>query len=523
MQTRNYGRVRDVIEVPDLREIQVRSYRRFLQLGVPAHLRDNVGLEKALRETFPIESLDRTMVLEYLGYELAPPKHTPDECRKLRLTYGNPLRVRVRLVRPGHDAIEEPVFLGEMPRMVGGGEFIVNGVDRVIVSQLHRSPGVDFTEDRSTGDRVRYGARVIPERGSWLDFEVDRKDVLRVRIDQSPRLPATLLLRCFGRETSRTEDLLRIFYESRRVDLADPGALQEVEHAVAVTRLVDPHSGELLVEAGEEISSHKAQQLRTLGFETVEVIPATAVHDRLVLNTIAAEGPVEGYEDALLRLYRQLRPGYPADFEKARKAFEQRFRDPSRYSLGRVGRFRIQRKFGRPPAPDTEQALLLQPEDVIDTIRYIVGLRTQRGGGEQRYFVDDIDHLGNRRVRTVGELAEQELRKGLLRLKRTAQERMSLLDPDKHELTPRTILQYRTVAGAIEAFFGRGELSQVVDQTNPLAQLTHERRLSALGPGGLNRKRAGFEVRDVHISHYGRICPIETPEGTNIGLINSLA
>ncbi|GIW71746.1 MAG: DNA-directed RNA polymerase subunit beta [Planctomycetota bacterium] len=523
MQTRVYGRVREVVEIPNLREMQLRSYRRFLQLDRAPQQREPVGLEALFREIFPIESFDGNLVLDYHGYELEPPRYTVEECRKLRLTYGHPLKVKVRLRRLGEEAIEEKVYLGELPRMIGGGEFVINGVERVIVSQLHRSPGIDFSEELGQGDRPLHRARIVPERGSWIELEVSPRGVLKARIDQSGKFPATSLLRCFEPRLSRNEDILRQFYRSERVGLAEPGALERLQGKVVLADVVEPRTGALLAASGDTLSAESVLALRQAGVEAVEIIPA--VDDPLILDTLATD-TTTSRDEALLRLYERLRPGYPPDLQKAEALFAERFRNEQRYALGAVGRFRINRKFGwpLPPPPGARDGgrgpaaeQLLTAEDLLETVRYILKLRA--GTGQ----LDDIDHLGNRRVRTVDELAAEELRRGLLRLKRVAQERMSLLDPSKHELTPRTILQYRTVAGAIEACFGRGELSQVVDQVNPLAQLTHERRLSALGPGGLNRKRAGFEVRDVHISHYGRICPIETPEGANIGLISSLA
>ncbi len=506
MQSRVYSRVTEVVPVPNLKDLQVRSYRRFLQLDRPPHKREAVGLEAILREIFPIESYDRRIVLEYLGYELGRPRYTADECRRLRLTYGMPFKIRVRLRKQGEEAIEEDVYLGELPKMIGGGEFIVNGVERVIVSQLHRSPGIDFSEDVVAGEMRLHRARVIPERGSWIELEVTRKQTLRIRIDQSGKFPATALLRCFGDRYSTDADLIRIFYPTEVV------AVEKAPQKVAVADVKDPASGETLVESGEQIAPEVAKIMKDAGISEVEVI--SDLKDPLILETLK-EDVSKSREDALLKLYARLRPGYPADMKKAQDLFADRFLNAQKYSLGKVGRFRINRKFGLSGA---DGELLLTAEDLVRAMQYILRLRA--GKGE----LDDIDHLGNRRVRTIDELAAEELRRGFSRMKRAAQERMGLVVDEKAEsLTPRSLLHYKPIMSAVEAFFGRGELSQIVDQTNPLAQLTHERRLSALGPGGLNRKRAGFEVRDVHISHYGRICPIETPEGANIGLISSLA
>jgi DNA-directed RNA polymerase subunit beta len=516
MQSRVYGRVTEIVPVPNLKDLQVKSYRRFLQLDRPAHKRENVGLEAILREIFPVESFDKAVALEYLGYELGRPRYSAEECRRLRLTFGMPFKIRVRLRKAGEEAIEEDVYLGEMPKMIGGGEFIVNGVERVIVNQLHRSPGVDFSEDLVAGELRLHKCRVIPERGSWIEVEVTRKQTLRIRIDQSGKFPATALLRCFADRYSTDADLIRIFYPTETIDLESPKSLDKIAQKVAVSTIVDPGSGEPLVEGGERIATEMAKVIRDAGVKSVDVV--SDVKDPLLLETLK-EDVSKSREDALMKLYARLRPGYPPDKKKAEDLFADRFLNVQKYSLGKVGRFRMNRKFGLPDragmdSPD--EGLLLTAEDLVRCIQYVSLLR--EGKGE----IDDIDHLGNRRVRTIDELAADEFRRGFLRMKRAAQERMGLMD-EKADLTPRSLLHYKPVSSAVEGFFGRGELSQIVDQTNPLAQLTHERRLSALGPGGLNRKRAGFEVRDVHISHYGRICPIETPEGANIGLISSLS
>ncbi len=532
-QTRTYGRVNEVLPVPNLKDLQTKSYRRFLQLDrTPKKREAKVGLEAILREIFPIESYDKSLVLEYRGYELGRPHYTSDECRRLRRTYGMPFKVRVRLKRGGEESIEEDVYLGEVPKMIGGGEFIVNGVERVIVNQLHRSPGIDFAEEIVASEQRLHRCRIIPERGSWVELEVSRKQTLKIRIDQSGKFEATSLLRGFGDPYDSDAKLLKIFYGTEVVELDKPKALDRIQQRVSVLDILDPQDPkEVLVKALEEISAEKAMALKDAGVTAVQVIAGEAF-DPLVLDTLR-EDKTRDRASALAALYQRLRPGYPADEQKSLKLFQERFLDPMKYSLGRVGRFRVNRKFGRPEGEGLkpgqgEEPLLITAEDLVRCVKYILLLRAGKGDGkldgfDVRVEVDDIDHLGNRRVRTIDELAQEEFRRGFLRMKRAAQERMGLLDPEKGaELTPRSLLHYKPVASAVEGFFGRGELSQIVDQTNPLAQLTHERRLSALGPGGLNRKRAGFEVRDVHISHYGRICPIETPEGSNIGLISSL-
>jgi len=504
---RNFGRIHDEFPVPDLTEIQTRSYDRFLQADVAAEGRTDSGLEGVFREIFPIKSYDSTLTLEYIKFDLGKPRYEPDECRQLRLTYGRPLHVWLRLNK-GETAIEESVYLGDMPIMIGGGEFIINGAERVVVSQLHRSPGVDFVVEIEAGDRKLHACRVIPERGSWIELQVTKKDTLGVRIDQSGKFSSMTLLRAMSPRFSSDDAILKAFYETEDIGTGDPKAAALLEGRIACGDVVDPNTGEVLIESGSTISKTSAQVLADANLGDIQVLVDTK--DPLILQSLQ-EDPTTDHESALLRIYQRLRPGNPPQLEKARELFHEKFFDTNRYRLGKVGRFRINRKFSQ-SIPDDQ--MTLDPEDYVNAIRYILNLRKGKG------HVDDIDHLGNRRLRTIDELAADELRKGFLKLRRTVQERMSLKDAE--DMTPRSLINPKSISAAIEYFFGRGELSQVVDQTNPLAQLTHERRLSALGPGGLNRKRAGFEVRDVHISHYGRICPIETPEGTNIGLISSL-
>ncbi|MDM8009227.1 MAG: DNA-directed RNA polymerase subunit beta, partial [Phycisphaerae bacterium] len=508
-EVRNFGRLGDTIPIPSLTNIQTESYARFLQQDVPPDKRENSGLEALLREVFPIQSYDGNMSLEYVSYDLSKPRYTPDECRQLRLTYGMPFRVHVRLVRKDRDEIsEDAIYLGELPVMMGGGEFIINGAERVIVNQLHRSPGVDFIKAQAEGDRALHGCRIIPERGSWIEINVTKKDVLAVRIDQSAKIAATTFLRAMGPEYASNEAIIKTFYDSK-IKSVKVGALRPDMYAVS--DITEEENGEVLVKGGCQIGD-AVQRLQKSGVKSVAVIEQ--VPDPLILNTMADDG-CHDYESALLKIYAKLRPGNPPQLEKAQKLFHEKFFDENRYRLGKVGRFRLNRKFNQ-NVPETE--MTLRVEDVVNSLRYVLLLRS----GESIYEVDDIDHLGNRRLRTIDELAAEEMRKGFLKLRRTVQERMSLKDPDNLGRIAE-LVNSKSISSSIEFFFGRGELSQVVDQTNPLSQLTHERRLSALGPGGLNRKRAGFEVRDVHISHYGRICPIETPEGTNIGLIASLS
>ncbi len=530
-QVTRFGTNIDALDVPDLTKIQTASYERFLQYQYPEEERENlpdeiklddyrippaarkdIGLESVLRETFPISGHDDKVSLEYLYYELGKPRFELDECRRLRLTYGRPLKIRLRLNR--EQPLEQDVFLGDMPIMLGGGEFIINGAERVVVSQLHRSPGVDFISDEETsGDSRSFSCRIIPERGSWIELNISRKESITVRIDQTAKFSPIMLLRAMSPKYSETADILRAFFKTDIVSLRDKSV--NIEGKIAVDNVIYPvgssNAGEIIVECGQKITNNQAEQIRTSGLETVEVMPSDNKNN-LFMNTLA-EDPSQSYEEALIRIYQRMRPGNPPQLDKAKKLFDEKFFDINRYRLGRVGRFRMNRKFGL-NVPEEDMAL--QPEDLVSAMKAILGLYN----GDSNYYVDDIDHLGNRRLRTIDELAADEIRKGFMKLRRTVVERMGM--KDINEMEPRTLVNPKSVSSAVDFFFGRGELSQVVDQTNPLSMLTHERRLSALGPGGLNRKRAGFDVRDVHSSHYGRICPIETPEGTNIGLISSL-
>jgi len=506
-EIKNFGRVEEILPIPDLTELQIKSYYEFLQPDSPVAERAEQGLQGILGELFPIHSYDKTMKLVYLGYELGRPRYSSEECRRLKLTYGSPFKIRVRLDKP--DPVEEEVYLGEMPIMIGGGEFIINGAERVIVSQLHRSPGVDFSVEVYAGEKKLHSCWLIPERGSWIELNVTKKNVLSVRIDQSGKFPATMLLRAMDDQFSTDPDIIRLFHDTTVCKTSSRTFLEDVKDRVVVADVVEPTTGEVLAESLSVLTEEQAELLQKSPIKEIEVIQS--VQDTLILDTLREDNS-SSHQEALLRIYARLRPGNPPQVERAKQLFAEKFFDPTRYRLGKVGRFRINRKFHQTV---DESEMTLQMEDFINSMKYILSLRS--GKGE----IDDIDHLGNRRVRTILELAGDELRKGFLKLKRTAQERMNL-ESTLESVTPRNLINSKTISSAIDYFFGRSELSQVVDQTNPLAQLTHERRLSALGPGGLNRKRAGFEVRDVHISHYGRICPIETPEGTNIGLISSL-
>ncbi len=550
--------------VPNLVQLQTGAFSGFLQEELPPEHRNKQGLEAVLQEVFPIPSYDGTMELQYIGYELGSPRYTPDECRELKLTYGRPFKIRVRLNK--ESPVEEDVYLGEIPVMLGGGEFIVNGTERVIVTQLHRSPGVDFSVETHASDRKLHSCWLIPERGSWIELNVTKKDVLAVRIDQSGKFPATGLLRAMNEGYSTHTEIVRSFYDTKQVsktarnwkksvigkhaaawlydietgeEIVDPTSAENIitdevierianseVRSVVLEHVVDSEREKLYDEVLERGKEKEKYGVKESHVGVIEIIKD--VDDQLVLNTLR-EDTTQSHDGALLKIYARLRPGNPPQVKKAKELFLEKFSDESRYRLGRVGRFRLNRKF-KTNRPEDEQTL--HHTDLVNAVRYLIALRgpgtfkTTKGKKKELPFggkvsVDDIDHLGNRRIRTIAELAADEMRKGFLKLRRTAQERMNIEDSDS--VSPRSVINSKTISSAIDYFFGRGELSQVVDQTNPLSQLKHERGLSALGPGGLNRKRAGFEVRDVHISHYGRICPIETPEGTNIGLISSLA
>ena len=422
---RNFGKVRDAVETPDLVAVQREGYEHFLQRDIAPTKRKCIGLESIFQETFPIESYDKKMVLEYLYYELENPHYTPMQCRQLRLTYGYPLKIWCRLrSKEGEDLAEQAMYLGEMPVMIGGGEFIVNGAVRVIVSQLHRSPGVDFLIESKEGDRVLHGGRVIPERGSWIEIAVTNKDILVVRIDQSSKIPATVFLRAMSEDYGTTPQILRLFYATKTVPVS-----KLTPTMWAVEPIVDEDSGEIIVDAGSQISDkvsivQAAYAVPKGGKKkakaSVEVIED--VRDALILNTLA-EDDCESHEQALLKFYMRLRPGNPPNKDKAKIFFAEKFFDSNRYRLGRVGRFRINRTFNQSV---DESEMTLRPEDFLKTMKYITALRNNEGQ------VDDIDHLGNRRLRTIEELAADEIRKGLLKLRRTVQERMSMKRDAEH-------------------------------------------------------------------------------------------
>ncbi|EIM71925.1 DNA-directed RNA polymerase subunit beta [Nitratireductor aquibiodomus RA22] len=570
-----FGKIPEVAEMPNLIEVQKASYDQFLMVEEPQGGRPDEGLQAVFKSVFPISDFAGTAMLEFVKYEFEDPKFDVDECRQRDLTFAAPLKVTLRLIvfdvdedtgaKSIKDIKEQDVYMGDMPLMTSNGTFIVNGTERVIVSQMHRSPGVFFDHDKGkshSSGKLLFAARVIPYRGSWLDIEFDAKDIVHARIDRRRKLPATSLLMALGMDA---EEILSTFYdqltyvrdgENWRV----PYTVERFKGLKATTDLIDADSGEVVVETGKKITARQAKQLAEKGLKAIRATEddllgnylaedivnpetgeifleagdeidektlkvlletgATEVHfldiDHVnvggyIRNTLAADKN-ESRQDALFDIYRVMRPGEPPTLETAEAMFHSLFFDAERYDLSAVGRVKMNMRLEL-DAEDTVR--VLRKEDIVAVVKTLVELRD--GKGE----IDDIDNLGNRRVRSVGELMENQYRVGLLRMERAIKERMSSIEIDT--VMPQDLINAKPAAAAVREFFGSSQLSQFMDQTNPLSEITHKRRLSALGPGGLTRERAGFEVRDVHPTHYGRICPIETPEGPNIGLINSLA
>ena len=522
----NFGKLKSVMEMPNLLDVQVRAFQTLLQTDAAAQEREDVGLERVFNEIFPITDVNEKFSLEYVSYTLGEPKYSVEECIERDMTYAAPLKATLRLVvweeiedgeRRPQDIIEKEVYLGDLPLLTDLGTFIINGSERVIVSQLHRSPGVVFEETIHPNGSKLFSSRIIPFRGSWVEFTVDIHNVVYVHIDKKKKFPATALLRAFGYGSD--EEILRLFYTTRELDLVETDEARtqrrEAVGSLLAEDVVDPESGEVLAETAEELTTDVLNRLRRAGIEKVQIFTsgteARGGESPLLKNTLRKD-PTKDEEGALKAIYSLLRPGDAPSLETARVALERIFFNPKRYDLGRVGRYKINQRLKlNIPAGHT----VLTQEDFIAIIRYLIELHEGRG------FVDDIDHLGNRRVRSVGELIANQFSVGLSRMARLVKERMSITT-DIEKINIDDLVNARTVSAVIQAFFGSSQLSQFMDQTNPLAELTHKRRLSALGPGGLTRERAGFEVRDVHYSHYGRMCPIETPEGPNIGLITSL-
>jgi len=507
----SYASIPDAAEMPNLLEVQLKSYNGFLQPEKVASKRKMQGLHQIFSEIFPVTDIHENYSLEYVGYHLGPKRYTIGECRERNMSFAAPLKVTMRLVaRQGEDdqkevkdIVEQDVYLGELPMITEWGTFIINGAERVIVSQLHRSPGVFFDEVIHPNGKKLYSARVIPYRGSWVEFGMDVNDILYVYLDSKKKLPLTTLFRCIG--YSSDEDLVQLFYEEhiKKVNLGGKKASEYLSSFLAET-VIDKETGEILFPVGEELTEAIIDKLVANNSKSLKIIVRDEMREAyLVLNTLKKD-PTKSREEALVKIYTLLRPGEPPTMEMAESFLDKLLFNNKRYDLGEVGRYMINQRLSLDiPLEKTIFDLM----DFISIAKYLIGLRNDVG------FTDDIDHLGNRRARTVGELLSNLFSVGLSRVARTIRERLSLKDQDN--LTPQLLVNARTV--------GSSQLSQFMDQTNPLSELTNKRRLSALGPGGLTRERAGFEVRDVHHTHYGRMCPIETPEGPNIGLITSLA
>src|SRR3984957_2759502 len=596
---KSFGRIPEVAPMPNLIEVQKSSYDHFLQMGVLPENRTSVGLQEVFRSVFPIRDFSDRARLEFVRYDLEAPKYDVEECQQRGITFAAPLRVTLRLVvwdvdeetksRSIRDIKEQDVYMGDMPLMTKNGTFIINGTERVIVSQMHRSPGVFFDHDKGkthSSGKFLFAARVIPYRGSWLDFEFDSKDLVYVRIDRKRKLPVTTLLYALESEATQQlraarevkgepldiaeirgmdqEEILSHFYGRvvfarppkgwarpfdpdafRGVKLLEPlvdaatgeivakaddkltarqaRRIAEDTKEVLVGRtdllgryvaqdLVNEETGEIYAEAGEELAEARLAALEEAGIVNLPTLAVDQSNGPWIRNTLAVDKNANR-DDALIDIYRVMRPGEPPTPQTAEGLFRGLFFDPDRYDLSAVGRVKMNMRLGITDAPDTQR--VLRKDDLLKTVKTLCDLKDGRGQ------IDDIDNLGNRRVRSVGEQMENQYRIGLLRMERAIRERMGSVDIDT--VMPHDLINAKPAAAAVREFFGSSQLSQFMDQTNPLSEVTHKRRLSALGPGGLTRERAGFEVRDVHPTHYGRICPIETPEGPNIGLINSLA
>jgi DNA-directed RNA polymerase subunit beta len=568
---KDFGKRPGILDVPYLLATQINSYRRFLQVGADSKTRKETGLHAAFDSVFPIESYSGSAALEYVSYRLGEPGFDVNECKMRGMTYAAPLRVKLRLViydkesatKAVKDVREQEVYMGEMPLMTDNGTFVINGTERVIVSQLHRSPGVFFEHDKGkthSSGKLLFSARVIPYRGSWLDLEFDPKDCVFVRIDRRRKLPATVLLRALGYDT---QQILDIFFDTDSITLGEESAAIALipERLRGEVAVIDIKVGKkVLVEAGKRITARHILELDKAGIDRLDIpfesiIGKTLAHEIIdtdsgeviaqpndeitaeLLAKLQAAG-VDAFKtiftndldvgpyisetlridstntplDALVEIYRMMRPGEPPTKEAAENLFHNLFFSAERYDLSVVGRMKFNRRVGR---EEVTGAGILSNDDILEVIKELINIRNGKG------VIDDIDHLGNRRVRSVGEMAENQFRVGLVRVERAVKERLTLAEADN--LMPQELINAKPVSAAIKEFFGSSQLSQFMDQNNPLSEVTHKRRISALGPGGLTRERAGFEVRDVHPTHYGRVCPIETPEGPNIGLINSLA
>jgi DNA-directed RNA polymerase subunit beta len=518
MERKSFSKLKPGAEIPNLLEVQLRSYEDFLQATVDPDKRKSKGLQAVFCNIFPISDVRENYSLEFVKYSLGTARYAERECLERNMTYAAPLKATLRLVvresqgksKSVKDIIEQDVFLGELPLITDKGTFIINGAERVVVSQLHRSPGVFFDETTHPSGKRLFSARIIPYRGSWVEFSLDINDVMFVNIDSRRKIPATTFLRALG--YSSDEDIFKLFYQVEKEEVSGRKQAKLLGRICAET-VADKETGEVMVSPGEALTESHLDKLRESKVSRLKLLVFDPLRDSdIIINTMKKDPSIKSQIEALMKIYSLLRPGEPPSEEVAQGLLERLFFTSKRYDLGEVGRHMINQRLKLNISSDVT---ILDKEDFVAIIRYLVGLK----GGEG--YVDDIDHLGNRRARTVGELLENQFSIGLSRMARTIRERMSLKDTET--ITPHDLVNARTVSAVIETFFGSSQLSQFMDQTNPLSELTHKRRLSALGPGGLTRERAGFEVRDVHHTHYGRMCPIETPEGPNIGLIASLS
>ncbi len=507
----------EIIDLPNLIEVQIKSYNQFLQAEIFPNERENIGLQEVFTEIFPIRSYDEKVVLEFVSYSLGVPKYSPEECIRRGITYNVTLKATFRLTDET-GIKEEEVYMGTIPIMTEKGTFIVNGAERVVVSQLHRSPGICFEHERSIRGQTIYSFRMIPYRGSWLEGSFDTNDIIYIYIDRKKRrrkILATTFIRTLGYSTNT--DIIEEFFSTRKVKFKTEKDFAQYVGKILAEDVVDEESGLVFGKAAEKLTTAMLKRMVDAGVNMIRI--AEDADETSPIIKMLAKDPTDSYETALKDFYRKIRPGEPATLSNARSAIMRLFFDPKRYNLGKVGRYKLNSKLGMPITDDALNVVTLTKEDVIEALKYLVKLRN----GEEDVSVDDIDHLANRRVRSVGELIQNQCRIGLARMEKIVRERMNLFDFTSDTLTPGKIVSAKGLSGVLKDFFGRSQLSQFMDQNNPIAELTHKRRLSSLGPGGLNRDRAGFEVRDVHPSHYGRICPIETPEGPNIGLITSLS
>jgi DNA-directed RNA polymerase subunit beta len=525
----NFGKIKEVIAPPNLIEIQLDSYREFLQSNLSASKRRNLGLQAVFTEVFPIESYDGKTVLDFHSYDIQEPKIDWLECLREGLTFGAPLYVTF-LLKEEKGTKEEKVFMGEIPLMTPQGTFVINGAERVIVSQLHRSPGLAFETTQHPNGKTLHSFRIIPDRGSWYEAQFDTSDLLYVYLDRKKRrrkfLTTTFFRALFTLAEAKLDadpktspdklgsdgDILKLFYSIKDVAVKEAEKIEEIQNLVLVEDALDVDRGIVVARAFEPLSKAVVRQIAELGVSKIRVVD-TSVDDGIIIKCLKKD-PTKNAEEALKDIYRRLRPGDPPTAANAKALIKRLFFDAKRYDLGRVGRYKINQKLN---FKDNGEDRILRGRDLLEATKYL--LRLKKGQGS----VDDIDHLGSRRIRTVGELLANQCRVGLARTERLVKERMTLFDQSLDTMTPQKLINPKALSAVVRDFFGRSQLSQFMDQINPLAELTHKRRLSALGPGGLSRDRAGFEVRDVHPSHYGRICPIETPEGPNIGLIASLA